>query len=288
MTNEEREALIARARATQCYETCDDADHRMADALLSTLDEARGERERLARTVDSMEARLDAIGDDEPKRASWLAEWQRAQIAERERDEARGQLAALHAAVVAHKDACDALSGASSLHDDFWRLTDAARHARNALCAALSDTAAAAKAHEARVREPVERERDTLLRALYFAGPADPLGTIAAACEFIDTLHRHAAERDTLAAALAEHRRTVAEVLAEPHAYIGARERAVLDALAAPPADLAAQRDARVRAEALREARQRMIDTGAEDGASFLLGYARGIEIEAEKGGARG
>lgn len=42
MTNEEREALIARARETRCTAcdySCNDTEHRTIDALLSALDE---------------------------------------------------------------------------------------------------------------------------------------------------------------------------------------------------------------------------------------------------------
>lgn len=100
-------------------------------------------------------------------------------------------------------------------------------------------------------------------------------------------------DRDTLASALAEHRRTVAEVLAEPHAYIGARERAVLDALAASPVDLAAQRDARMQERGAWWALARHCHEASiawtEQQAKAVCAEGRkrdALDDEAEKGGA--
>lgn len=247
MTNEEREALIARARATQCHETCDETNHRMVDALLSALDEARG------------------------------------------------QLAALHAAGEAHRAtraACDAEAGrprASQSSAPAVRLLKATE----ALDAALARDVAAAKAHEARVREPVERERDA---AVARADAAETeLAEVRAFHEKIEAAARKShdvteSERDTLAAALAEVMNprgiydawTLNRVLrrladaadhllndhsCDAHGYEGvvcardaARDHADAIEKLALPADLAAQRDARVRAEALREARSTVVE----------------------------
>lgn len=95
MTSEELadiRAYVAERQAARARGEHTDSDERREAALLEALDEATRQR-------DAAEARLDAIGDDEPKRASWIAEWQRAQLAERERDEAtkRAEAAEKHA-----------------------------------------------------------------------------------------------------------------------------------------------------------------------------------------------
>lgn len=133
MTNEEREALIVWARERNAEMNAEETR-----ALLSALDEAR---------ADATRAMLDrnlAISGQV--------------LAERERDEARGQLAALHAA------ASDVVCDPCPFHDeDDCDETCREGNEHATLRAALSDTAAAAKAHEARVRESVERERDAAI-----------------------------------------------------------------------------------------------------------------------------
>lgn len=78
-------------------------------------------------------------------------------------------------------------------------------------------------------------------------------------------------------AQLAALREAVREVLDEPHAYVGGRERAILDAALADTAAAAEAHDRRVRAEALREAADRWSDQ--EDDVPRWL-RARADEIE--------
>lgn len=218
-------------------------------ALLAELDALRADL-----------ARVTGERDDERAKANeWLAQ----------AHDARAQLAALHAAIGAARfEAQETLDARRDVLKACESLVDALR----AIQEAHRDTAAAAKAYKARVREPVERERDA---AIVRAEAAETeLAEVRAFHEKIEAAARKShdvteserdeartllsvarglaeeagveakamrEQRDTLAAALAEHRRTVADVLAEPHAYIGARERAVLGALAASPVELAAQ-----------------------------------------------
>lgn len=275
MTNEEREALNARARATQCHETCDETNHRMVDALLSALDEARG------------------------------------------------QLAALHGTVAEVLAEPHAYIGARE---------------RAILNAALSDAAAAAKAHEARGRESVERERDA---AIARADAAETTLSNLRALRLGDQLDEMRAERnkareerDTMSAALAEIARLRAAYLdaqrwaldaenmrvalsrkygRRPYLfadYVAAKERSAAlglaaaeaevayeAALSALPADLAAQRDARARAEAREKVRALLAVERAQprdpiadqpypDGVIAGLCAALRALDEAEKGGA--
>lgn len=354
MTTEEREALIVRARATQCHETCDETNHRTVDALLSALDEARlgveqalgGGMERMAEQVEV--AIVDAIGEvpdgsgcESGDEADVLAAEVRLALNRLldERDEARGQLAALHAAAAAAAQAlyeevtrCPLCGEADRERTDDEPYHDDCELA--ALVLVLDDTAAAAKAHEAQVRERVERERDA---AIARADAAETTLSNLRALRLGDQLDEMRAERnkareerDTMSAALAEIARLRAAYLdaqrwaldaenmrvalsrkygRRPYLfadYVAAKERSAAlglaaaeaevayeAALSALPADLAAQRDRRVRERdealvrlAIKEApllRDGYLDTSV---ARIIATVDRKRADEAEKGGA--
>lgn len=147
----------------------------------------------------------------------------RAETAERDLDVARSQRAALYEVGARY---------IKTLGDGEWI----------ALAHALDDADTAAREYEARVRAPVEAERDHLAHII------DNICGIAASPQIEhveDAVRRLRDERDALATALAEMREH-----ARVHGYA---------ALATAPAtDLAAQREARVRTDergkALREA----------------------------------
>lgn len=75
--------------------------------------------------------------------------------------------------------------------------------------------------------------------------------------EGVEAVRRLRSERDEARAQLAAVREAVREVLDEPHAYVGGRERALLDAALSDTAAAAKAYTRRVRAEALRLAADR-------------------------------
>lgn len=224
-------------------------------ALRADLARVTGERDEWSRALLDRNVAIagqvlaEKERDDERAKANeWLAQ----------AHDARAQLAALHAAAE-NRDSCAELC----LTMQPYRGCTCGDHR---LRAALTDTAAAAKAHD----------EETAARAV--AGVTDQLSTIVwerlgpepvmPIADLLTTLGRRLHERgvecekrlgemreqcDTLASALAEVREKATPLL-DPRQVDGyALERAALrDALSALPVDLAAQHDARVRAEALR------------------------------------
>lgn len=249
---------------------CDELTGMLMDALrLATRDRAR------------LLAELDAVREDRDTLASALAEI---------------------------RESYGASDGGDPRHHcDAVRL-DRAISALPADLAAERDARVRAEGNEAGqrnsdLRDEAEQQRDQYRRERDAAiARADAAETeLAEVCAFHEKIEAAArkshdvteSERDTLAAALAEHRRTVAEVLAEPHAYIGARERAVLDALAASPVDLAAQRDARMQERGAWWALARHCHEASiawtEQQAKAVCAEGRkrdALDDEAEKGGA--
>ena len=215
--------------------------------------------------------------------------------ADRDLGEARGQLAALHAAMSSVNvgrgyaeawfltrvlrrlaDAADHLLNDHSCdahgYEGVVSARDAAREHADALDRAFAtvfDAAAAAKAYEARVREPVERERDAAIaRADAAEKERDEARTLLSVARGLaEEAGAEAKEmreqRDVMATALAslcdEGRALESEWEANNEGHIDPaleRFRRAIDAL---PADLAAQRDARVRAEVLAEVRAALV-----------------------------
>lgn len=142
---------------------------------------------------------------------------------------------------------------------------DAALANTHTMVAALDDLAAERdrwlqcnreRQHEFNARAAAEAEVDRLTRERDEAESA-----LGAAHETLAGAHRLREDRDRLAAALAEVREAVEEIASHgerepgPTRGMGHDLRAVL---VATPADLAAAHDARVRAEALREAADEM------------------------------
>ena len=178
----------------------------------------------------------------------------------KERHEARAQLAALHAAATAVQTKARALpvSMTEIVHAEEWDDLDRV----------LANTATATAEHDARVRAPVEAERDQLATAL-------------------DATKRVAT---VFANAVATGDEMVMDVALQ-------RMR---ETFAAIPADLAAQREARTRADerakALREAADRIerhdgdAHTDAEayrrEGRESAACTLRAMADEAERGGA--
>ena len=221
MTNEERDALIEGVRRRRAMAS--DEVH----ALLAALDEARV-RAEVAETWPRAISKLlwPHDGPDDP---SWDRVADEIEVRTGLLDdtakswrEASAQLAALHAAVARWRDT------PRRPECDLGTCGACGVCLLGGLRTALADTATAAAEHDARVRAPVE------------------------------------AERHQLAAALAEVRDAASESIRESF-WVGndaparaARER-VIAVLASLPADLAAQREARVRADerakALRDGR---------------------------------
>lgn len=159
MTNEERAALIEDVRAS-AEKIEQGRDHlgvaKVYRFLLGELDEVtrqRGEARASLRTWEAWDAehhggvRAYVAALEADQRRLVIAEQDAAQ-ARADFDEARSQLAALHAAW------------------DAWCNSGGSRFRMMATHDAFANTAAAAKAHEARTRAPVEAERDTLTMAL--------------------------------------------------------------------------------------------------------------------------
>ncbi|MBK8260181.1 MAG: hypothetical protein IPK80_02455 [Nannocystis sp.] len=263
MTNDE-EAEI-RAYVAELEASIRAAELRLARTD-SVLDEAREEAAQWKRLAEqTTDARLaEAIASrevmqrerDEARRelldldlvlpAACGSRVDAARQLEAERDEARAQLAALHAAASAVQAKARALPVSMTEIVHAEEWDDLDR--------VLADLATAAAEHERRVRAPVE------------------------------------AERDRLAAALAEVRDAASESIRESF-WVGndaparaARER-VIAVLAALPTDLAAQREARIRADSTHEAAR------ARGRAVQYPVHGIGAEVpnnadEAERGGA--
>lgn len=231
MTSEELEKLRADLADLDARRARDHDDPaRLANPLVAMFDEA---------TVRKLLAALDEA-TKRAEAAEWRAERARetsrgalrngmAKAAQLFRDlaEARAQLAALHAAVVEYRASAEAFLAPLPQFSEEWRQRlDRSAAAERALERACSDLATAAAEHERIVRAPVE------------------------------------AERDQLAAALAEVRAASVPLLGACLASDGRQTLIAADSLnvvlASLPADLAAQREARIRADerarALREA----------------------------------
>lgn len=201
----EREAFVRQIIAETDPRLADEADRIIAE-ILAELDVVRAERdealvrastwmkaateyslmvatpEKLYAMTDEMRATRVQLGLEEPKRNA------RAETAE-------AALAEVRDRAHAYRHAIDKYAG-----DDYF--TAERRGPRMALDAALADTAAAAEAYRARIVEeataPLRAEIDAAQDVAYEAALA---------------AHEAKAERDTLAAALAEMRDAGREVL---------------------------------------------------------------------------
>ena len=252
MTKEERDALIARARKTPWI---DAEKHAETEALIDALDEATAllsawqERAWKALTALALARNesgdLDAMKRERAHDVRGLVDVSEAFLAiSRDLAEARGHRdRAEKRAEAAERDLADARSQRAALYEVGARYIKTLGDGEwIALAHALDDADTAAREYEARVRAPVEAERDHLAHII------DNICGIAASPQIEhveDAVRRLRDERDALATALAEMREH-----ARVHGYA---------ALATAPAtDLAAQREARVRTDergkALREA----------------------------------
>lgn len=202
-----------------------------------------------------MSERVPAWAESDERYPEREAEW-RAAIARAERAEA--QLAALREAAADVRVAFYDLSVPHRVAVE--------RHA--VLDAALADTAAAAEAYRERIEAPLRAEIERLTTERI----GERVAAAEAEHESLRALAAAEAERDTLAAALAEVRETLsgrvgdlAARLVAPGpkaAHVSASEcheisdaiEAARAALAALPADIAADAFRRMRAEALRDA----------------------------------
>lgn len=273
MTKEERDALIASARKTPWLDTM---KRRETEALLEALDDA----EKRVRDIEDLRARIVSAMSCEPDDDSDLVEAVRENVrerddAERERDAARAQLAALRGALdrLLHATWVVLCEYGTAGVPMLVRMATAADSARPV----LADTEVAAREHDARARAPVEAERDTLAAAL--AEVMTPRG-IYDAWSLNRVLRRLADAADHL---LNDHS-------CDRHGYEGvvcardaARDHAAAIEKLSIPADLAAQRETRIRADerakALREAAdaldamKRELDEARRQAAKARVGY---------------
>lgn len=315
MTNEEREALIVWARERNAEMNAEETR-----ALLSALDEARAEEARARLGYDTVTAALEGgVGDP-------LAHaLRRAEAAERERDDMRTTMLAMRSQRDAYADERDEARGQlAALHaaaSPFVRTRIASDYEVRFLRITLANTDAATQEFVAEVRAPIERERDA---AIARADAAETTLSNLRALRLGDQLDEMRAERnkareerDTMSAALAEIARLRAAYLdaqrwaldaenmrvalsrkygRRPYLfadYVAAKERSAALGLAAAeaevayeaalatlPVDLAAQRDARMVRRGIERAIERWrIDTATDDEIGALAD-------EAEKGGA--
>lgn len=274
MTKEERDALIASARKTPWLDTM---KRRETEALLEALDDA----EKRVRDIEDLRARIVSAMSCEPDDDSDLVEAVRENVrerddAERERDAARAQLAALREAAARY---VHSLGEDEETHPTLGRVFVSRDDdgAEDALDEALADTEVAAREHDARARAPVEAERDQFAAAL--AEVMTPRG-IYDAWSLNRVLRRLADAADHL---LNDHS-------CDRHGYEGvvcardaARDHAAAIEKLSIPADLAAQRETRIRADerakALREAAdaldamKRELDEARRQAAKARVGY---------------
>lgn len=240
MTNEELAlALVANARASRRSREGLGTlrENALVDALESVERELAEARQALDRAlVGKVEPITATAPDGTVTHGTAETPWREvAERAESERDEARAQLAALHAAASAVQTRARALpvSMTEIVHAEEWDDLDR-------VLAALATSAAE---YDARVRAPVEAERDTLAAAL--AEVMTPRG-IYDAWSLNRVLRRLADAADHL---LNDHS-------CDRHGYEGvvcardaARDHAAAIEKLSIPADLAAQREARIRAD---------------------------------------
>lgn len=278
MTKEERDALIASARKTPWLDTM---KRRETEALLEALLEALDDAEKRVRDIEDLRARIVSAMSCEPDDDSDLVEAVRENV--RERDAARAQLAALRGALdrLLHATWVVLCEYGTAGVPMLVRMATAADSARPV----LADTEVAAREHDARARAPVEAERDQFAAAL--AEVMTPRG-IYDAWSLNRVLRRLADAADHL---LNDHS-------CDRHGYEGvvcardaARDHAAAIEKLSIPADLAAQREARVRADerakALREAAdvcRSGITEGTPAGWSHCAERIRAMVDEAERG----
>lgn len=276
MTTEELteiRAYVAERQAARARGEHIDSDERREAALLDALDEAHEEAAqwkrlaeqttdaRLAEAIASREVMLrernEAREAGDQYRFDRDYHCKRADVAKLDLADARSRLAALHAVAVANADAFEDIS-----------VSRGECRARNsALRSVLADLATAAREHDARVRAEVEARADGRaydLRLALARDVLDILGVPHSTEDVRDSARRVVAERDTLALALAEVRDAhttwwaahrawddatdLGPAIEEHEAESAAQER-MHAALAALPADLVAQREARIRAD---------------------------------------
>lgn len=160
MTKEERDALIASARKTPWLDTM---KRRETEALLEALDDA----EKRVRDIEDLRARIVSAMSCEPDDDSDLVEAVRENVrerddAERERDAARAQLAALREAAARY---VHSLGEDEETHPTLGRVFVSRDDdgAEDALDEALADTAPAVEAYTRRVQaEALESAADSV------------------------------------------------------------------------------------------------------------------------------